>query len=60
MNKEVVLHTVARRTLCPFLTDGPLCTALADRVCRCNPEPGRSWPKRCPLKDHNVLVTQGS
>lgn len=60
VEKEVLTLAPVRWTLCPFLTDAGKCKARPDRVCRCNPEPGRSWPRRCRLKDRDILVKQGS
>ena len=61
MEKEVLTLAPARWTLCPFRHDETKCFARGcQNVGKCNPEPGRSWPRRCWLKEHDVLTKQGS
>ncbi len=56
MSKEIIDHTPGCWASCPFLTFSQQCHARPDRVCKCNPDPRKSWPRRCPLKDHDIIV----
>lgn len=56
VEKELLTLAPARWTLCPFRHNETECHARPSEICKCNPEPGRSWPRRCYLTDHDVLV----
>lgn len=47
--------TVKNSSECPF-RKGAQCTARDKVVCKCNPQAGRSFPRRCRLRIGTVLV----
>jgi len=54
MHCEIV-KKVESHERCPF-RKGPACTARDDYIGKCNPEPGRRFPRRCPLRRGPVAV----